>query len=31
MDQFKSRVKQLMDIVGDHIRQEESNVRCDWQ
>jgi hemerythrin superfamily protein len=26
MDQFKSRVKQLMDIVGDHIRQEESTM-----
>ncbi|HEY9634039.1 MAG TPA: hemerythrin domain-containing protein [Coleofasciculaceae cyanobacterium] len=26
IDEFKSRVKQLMDIVGDHIRQEESTM-----
>lgn len=26
IDQFKSKVKQLMDIVGDHIRQEESTM-----
>lgn len=25
-DEFKSRIKQLMDIVGDHIRQEESTM-----
>ena len=25
-DEFKSRVKQLMDMVGDHIRQEESTM-----
>jgi hemerythrin superfamily protein len=25
-DQFKSRIKQLMDVVGDHIRQEESTM-----
>ena len=24
--QFKERIKQLMDIVGDHIRQEESTM-----
>jgi hemerythrin superfamily protein len=26
MDDFKSRVKRLMDVVGDHIRQEESTM-----
>jgi hemerythrin superfamily protein len=26
MDDFKSRVKKLMDVVGDHIRQEESTM-----
>jgi hemerythrin superfamily protein len=26
IDEFKSRVKQLMDAVGDHIRQEESTM-----
>ncbi len=26
IDQFKAQVKQLMDIVGDHIRQEESTM-----
>jgi len=25
-DEFKSKVKQLMDAVGDHIRQEESTM-----
>jgi len=25
-DEFRSKVKQLMDIVGDHIRQEESTM-----
>lgn len=25
-DEFKSRVKQLMNMVGDHIRQEESTM-----
>jgi hemerythrin superfamily protein len=25
-DEFRSRVKQLMDVVGDHIRQEESTM-----
>ncbi|MBD1914906.1 MULTISPECIES: hemerythrin domain-containing protein [Cyanophyceae] len=25
-DEFKSKVKQLMDVVGDHIRQEESTM-----
>jgi hemerythrin superfamily protein len=25
-DQFKSQIKQLMDAVGDHIRQEESTM-----
>lgn len=25
-DEFKSKVRQLMDIVGDHIRQEESTM-----
>lgn len=24
--EFKSKVKQLMDVVGDHIRQEESTM-----
>ncbi|MBW4630623.1 MAG: hemerythrin domain-containing protein [Iphinoe sp. HA4291-MV1] len=24
MEQFKGKVKQLMDVVGDHVRQEES-------
>ena len=26
IDDFKSRVKRLMDVVGDHIRQEESTM-----
>ncbi|GAB4386285.1 MAG: hemerythrin domain-containing protein [Elainellaceae cyanobacterium] len=26
VDQFRSKVKQLMDVVGDHIRQEESTM-----
>jgi hemerythrin superfamily protein len=26
MDQFKGKIKNLMDIVGDHIRQEESTM-----
>ncbi|BAY43438.1 hemerythrin HHE cation binding domain-containing protein [Scytonema sp. HK-05] len=26
MDQFKGKIKQLMDAVGDHIRQEESTM-----
>ncbi|KAF3883722.1 MULTISPECIES: hemerythrin domain-containing protein [Nostocales] len=26
MEQFKDRIKNLMDIVGDHIRQEESTM-----
>ncbi|KAB8334210.1 DNA nickase [Scytonema tolypothrichoides VB-61278] len=26
MEQFKGQVKQLMDAVGDHIRQEESSM-----
>lgn len=25
-DEFRSKVKQLMDVVGDHIRQEESTM-----
>lgn len=25
-DEFKSRIKDLMDVVGDHIRQEESTL-----
>ncbi len=25
-DQFKSMIKQLMDVVGDHVRQEESTM-----
>jgi hemerythrin superfamily protein len=25
-DQFKSQIKQLMDAVGDHVRQEESTM-----
>ncbi|MBD1876830.1 hemerythrin domain-containing protein [Nodosilinea sp. FACHB-131] len=25
-DEFKSKVKQLMDVVGDHMRQEESTM-----
>jgi hemerythrin superfamily protein len=25
-DEFRSRIKQLMDVVGDHIRQEESTL-----
>jgi hemerythrin superfamily protein len=25
-DEFKSKIKQLMDVVGDHIRQEESTM-----
>jgi hemerythrin superfamily protein len=25
-DEFKSRIKQVMDVVGDHIRQEESTM-----
>jgi len=24
--QFKDKVKQIMDVVGDHIRQEESTM-----
>ena len=24
--QFKDKVKQLMDVVGDHVRQEESTM-----
>lgn len=26
MEQFKGKIKQLMDAVGDHIRQEESSM-----
>ncbi|GAA6616502.1 hemerythrin domain-containing protein [Scytonema sp. NUACC26] len=26
VDQFKDKIKQLMDVVGDHIRQEESTM-----
>lgn len=26
VDEFKSKIKDLMDIVGDHIRQEESTM-----
>ncbi|WP_017318822.1 hemerythrin domain-containing protein [Mastigocladopsis repens] len=26
MDQFKDKIRQLMDAVGDHIRQEESTM-----
>jgi hemerythrin superfamily protein len=25
-DEFRSKIKQLMDVVGDHIRQEESTL-----
>jgi hemerythrin superfamily protein len=25
-DEFKSKIKQLMDVLGDHIRQEESTL-----
>ncbi|MCU0537147.1 MAG: transposase [Hydrococcus sp. Prado102] len=25
-DEFRSKIKQLMDVVGDHIRQEESTM-----
>jgi hemerythrin superfamily protein len=25
-DEFKSKVRQIMDVVGDHIRQEESTM-----
>jgi hemerythrin superfamily protein len=25
-DEFRSKVKQLMDVVGDHVRQEESTL-----
>jgi hemerythrin superfamily protein len=25
-DEFRSKVKQLMDVVGDHVRQEESTM-----
>lgn len=25
-DEFRSKIKQLMDTVGDHIRQEESTM-----
>lgn len=26
IDQFRARIKDLMDILGDHIRQEESTM-----